>query len=80
MSESAAGPHALGATAPSAPTPLPLPDGEGGIGFDDLLFSPCLHQVLVPSGRTGRLNLVDPKTHAIESILGFSVSPAAGTG
>lgn len=71
---------ALGATAPSAPTPLPLPSGEGGIGFDDLLFSPSLHQVLVPSGRTGRLNLVDPKTRAIESIPGFSVSPASGKG
>jgi hypothetical protein len=71
---------ALGATVPSASTPLTLPDGEGGIGFDDLLFSPRLHQVLVPSGRTGRLNLVDPKTHSLVSISGFSVSPAKAEG
>lgn len=71
---------ALSATAPSEPTPLAVPDGEGGIGFDDLLFSSRLHQVLVPSGRTGRLNLVDPKTRALVSISGFSVSPAKGEG
>src|SRR5450432_4520124 len=52
--------------------PLSLPDSKGGIGFDDLLFSSTLNRVLVPSGRTGMLNLIDPKTHAIESIGGFS--------
>lgn len=71
---------ALGATATGALTPLPLPGGDGGIGFDDLLFSPGLHRVVVPSGRTGRLNLVDPATRAVDSISGFSVSPASGEG
>jgi len=61
----------LGAAAPAL-TPLPLPDGKGGIGFDDLGFSPALHRVLAPSGRTGRLNLIDPKSRAIESVEGFS--------
>ena len=28
---------------------LPLPGGEGGIGFDDLMFSPTLHRVLAPA-------------------------------
>ncbi len=53
-------------------TTLPLPDGKGGIGFDDLGFSPTLHRVLAPSGRTGRLNLIDPTSQAIDSIEGFS--------
>ncbi len=53
-------------------TAIQLPDGERGIGFDDLRFSVALNRVLVPSGRTGRLNLVDAKTRAIESIEGFS--------
>jgi len=63
------------ATAPMPPpTALQLPDGERGIGFDDLRFSSALNRLLVPSGRTGRLNLVDPQTRGIESVEGFSSS------
>jgi DNA-binding beta-propeller fold protein YncE len=62
----------LAAAAVPSLAPLSLPDSKGGIGFDDLLFSSTLNRVLVPSGRTGMLNLIDPKTHAIESIGGFS--------
>jgi hypothetical protein len=54
------------------PTPLALPGGDGGIGFDDMMFSPALHRVLAPAGRTGKLDLVDPKTQKVESIGGFS--------
>src|SRR5262245_41591896 len=68
----ALGAAVLLAAATPVGTTLPLPDGKGGIGFDDLTFSASLGKVLVPSGRTGRLNLIDPKTHAIESIGGFS--------
>jgi hypothetical protein len=56
-------------------TPLPLPGGEGGIGFDDLRFSTELHKLLVPAGASGRLDLVDPKTRAVDAIAGFSTSP-----
>ena len=56
-------------------TPLALPGGEGGIGFDDLRFSPELHRLLVPAGASGRLDLVDPKTQAVSEIAGFSTSP-----
>jgi hypothetical protein len=59
--------------------PLALPDGKGGIGFDDMLYMPALHRVLVPAGRTGKLDLVDPKTRAIESIGGFSSAAATGS-
>jgi YVTN family beta-propeller protein len=48
-----------------------LPSGEVGIGFDDLRYSPTLHRVLVPGGRTGTLDLVDPDTLAVTSISGF---------
>lgn len=58
---------ALAATPPT----VELPGGQGGIGFDDLVFSPELHRVLVPAGRTGRLDLVDPATGAVESVGGF---------
>lgn len=61
-------------------SPLSLPDGGSGIGLDDILFSPTLSRVLVPSGRTGLLNLIDTKTHAIESIGGFSVGRSFGGG
>src|SRR5215813_14201396 len=54
------------------PTKLALPGGDAGIGFDDLMFSPSLHRVLAPAGRTGKLDLIDPATLKIESISGFS--------
>jgi hypothetical protein len=53
-------------------TPLELPGGASGIGFDDLRFSPELHRVLAPGGRTGKLDLIDPASRAIESVDGFS--------
>jgi len=67
----------LGATAIAKPeiakpTKLVLPGGDGGIGFDDMMFSPSLHRVIAPAGRTGKLDLIDPKTQKIEAIAGFS--------
>jgi DNA-binding beta-propeller fold protein YncE len=59
----------------ATPTTLVLPDGPDGgkgIGFDDMGFSPTLHRVLAPAGRTGKLALIDPKTLTIETIGGFS--------
>jgi hypothetical protein len=59
--------------------PFALPDGEGGIGLDDLVFIPSLHRVVVPAGRTGRLDLIDPETRKLTEIRGFRTSaPAAG--
>ncbi len=65
---------------PDAPSPLALPGGAGGIGFDDLVFSDELHEVIVPAGRSGRVDLVDPGTRAIESIDGFSRAASRGRG
>src|SRR5215471_7450583 len=48
-----------------------MPSGDSGIGFDDLRYSSALHRVLVPAGRTGTLDLVDPDTLAVTSIPGF---------
>ncbi len=48
-----------------------LPEGGTGIGFDDLRYSATLHRVLVPAGRTGTLDLVDPDTLSVTSIGGF---------
>jgi len=66
--------HAVFLTAcASSPTGqrVALPGGESGIGFDDLRYSSALHRVLVPGGRTGTLDLVDPDTLAVTSISGF---------
>jgi hypothetical protein len=58
---------------PSVPAePLALPGGEGGIGFDDLLFAPDLARLLVPAGRSGRVDLVDPVSRQVVAIGGFS--------
>lgn len=62
------------------PTSLVLPGGEAGIGFDDLRFSPELHRVLAPGGRTGKLDLIDPASLAIESVAGFSTDATFGGG
>jgi hypothetical protein len=67
------------ANAPNG-VPVALPDGAGGIGFDDLGFAHDLHRVLVPAGRTGNLVLVDASTQALTTVPGFSRSAAAGGG
>src|SRR3954466_4609998 len=52
-----------------------LPDGNGGVGFDDLRYDTTLGQVLIPAGRTGHVDLVDPATQAVMPIAGFSAQP-----
>lgn len=64
-------------------TPLILPDSGGPIGFDDLQFSPALHRVIIPGGRSGKLYLInsdstEPKQ--IEEIGGFSSQDASAGG
>lgn len=54
-----------------SPVLIQMPEGSDGIGFDDINFSPTLKALIVPSGRTGKLNLIDPLTHRITSIEGF---------
>ncbi len=70
------------APAPAAASqpPLPLPGGEAGIGLDDLRFSRELGRRLVPAGRTGRLDLVDPRSRAIEPVEGFTRTGARTRG
>src|SRR3569623_2238037 len=66
----------LAACAPAiagTPRAVELPAGKPGIGFDDLQYSPRLGRVLVPAGRSGKLDLIDPATGKVAmSIGGFS--------
>lgn len=55
-------------------TSVVLPGGEAGIGFDDLQFSSRLDRVLVPAGRSGNLDLIDPATREVTAIAGFSAA------
>lgn len=52
--------------------PLPLPDGKAGIGFDDLRYDAALGRLVIPAGRTGNVDLIDPQSLAITPIGGFS--------
>ena len=52
-------------------TPVTMPDASPGIGFDYLRGSAALHRVLVPAGRSGRLDLIDPTTLEATRIGGF---------
>jgi hypothetical protein len=55
-------------------TPVDLPDNKPGIGFDDMRYSPELKKLIVPAGRTGAIDLVDPQTLEVTSISGFTAS------
>jgi hypothetical protein len=61
-------------------TPVALPSGAPGIGFDDLRYAPVLKKVLAPAGRTGDLDLVDPVTSVVTAISGFSASTTFSVG
>jgi len=70
---------ARGAGLPASST-VTLPGGAPGIGFDDLRFAPSLGVVLVPAGRSGFLDLVDPSSGKVTSIPGFSEAKTWGGG
>ena len=61
-------------------TRIELPQGAAGIGFDDLRFAPSLSVLLVPAGRTGSLDLLDPATRTVTAISGFSRAASFGGG
>jgi YVTN family beta-propeller protein len=61
-------------------TSVTLPDAGPGIGFDDLQYSSTLHRVLAPAGRSGKLDLIDPGSLAVESVSGFSATGAYSGG
>jgi hypothetical protein len=69
----------LGAAA-GGPATIELPGGSGGIGFDDLRFAPSVNALLVPAGRTGALDLVDPRTGSVAAIGGFRKTEKFGGG
>jgi len=54
--------------------PVALPGGSAGIGFDDMRISGDLSVLLVPGGRSGNLDIVDPSTEHVTSVGGFSTS------
>jgi hypothetical protein len=60
------------ASTPSGVPVVALPNGRPGIGFDDLRYSRSLGKLLVPGGRSGKLDLIDPSTRGVTSIDGFS--------
>lgn len=66
--------------ADEASASISLPEGGAGIGFDDLRYSSTLNKALIPAGRTGMLDLIDPETHAVTTIGGFSTQKDYGGG
>ena len=59
---------------------IAIANDNKGIGFDDLRYSPSLHRVLVPAGRTGTVVLIDPANHQRAVIAGLSTEKAYGGG
>jgi outer membrane protein assembly factor BamB len=57
-----------------------MPDrGNDGIGFDDMQFSPA-RGVIVPAGRTGHVDLIDPDTLVVRAVGSFSMTPTYAGG
>ena len=77
-------PKATGQTEnPVKAVAVSLPGGEQGIGFDDIVYAPALHQVIAPAAQTGRVYLIDPATLSHESCAvwqGRTTSADAGDG
>lgn len=65
-----------GGSVDGAPGTVALPSGTSGIGFNDLRFSTTLEKVIVPAGRTGNLDLVDPATLTASAVPGFTMVAA----
>jgi len=57
---------------------LALDPDKSAISLDDMYFSSSLGKVLVPAGRTGKLEMIDPATRAIDFVAGFGTQPYAG--
>src|SRR6266478_1290510 len=73
-------PRRLPVDASARLTPVDLPASGPGIGFDDLRFSAALKRLLVPAGRSGNLDLIDPATFSVTAIPGFSAEDSFGGG
>lgn len=76
---------AKGAVRPLRARAVALPGGGApGIGFDDLRFAPALGgglgRLLIPAGRSGRLDVLDPASGRISSVTGFSRLATYGGG
>jgi hypothetical protein len=59
----------------AGPVTVAVPGGEGGIGFDDLVFSAPLRRFIIPGGRTGSVFLLDPETRRLDSLGALSKLP-----
>ncbi len=66
------------ALAQPVPVSIPVPGGEGGVGFDDLRYSAALGKVLVPAAGSGILMLIEPAAWRVTRIDGFSTSAYSG--
>ncbi|MCX5789439.1 MAG: hypothetical protein NTX64_13180 [Elusimicrobia bacterium] len=64
----------------SAPIPVPIPGGEGGLRLDDLYFDRALGKLVLPAARTGQLDLIDPNKREFTAIEGFAAPPKGSTG
>lgn len=51
-----------------------MPNKPPGVGFSRLRFAPALNRLLVPAGRSGALDLVDPATGKVTTIGGLGSS------
>jgi len=65
-------------SAPDA-TVIELPGVSGATDFDDIVYSPGLHRVLVPAVGGG-LDLIDPESGDVTNIGGFETADSADAG
>jgi DNA-binding beta-propeller fold protein YncE len=68
------------ALAQPEPTSIPIPGGDGGLGFDDLRFSSTLGRVIVPAGGAGSIVLVEPGNWKLTRMGGLGEEKTFGGG
>ncbi|MHB2025376.1 MAG: YncE family protein [Elusimicrobiota bacterium] len=57
------------------PAVVRIPGAKGAIGLDDMLFTQGLGLIIVPAGRTGKIDFISPVARKIFSISGFPAAP-----
>ena len=60
--------------------PVALPDGAPGIEFDDIQWGPTLRRIIVPAGRSGKVDLIDPDTSEVTALSGLSATATYKSG
>ena len=70
-------PTATATATPTPPAPTSILVAPTGLGFDDLVFAPRAHRVLLPAASTGDIAAVHPDTFSVTRLRAVPASTRA---